>query len=238
MATCPNTAARPRSRVAWPPPTPTPCSPATHPRPGKRSYINKPLLQVNTKQSEIPFRKPPIQQKQFSSTVLLLIGPKRCHWISKRRIQLGSNAGFRSAGRLGKGTQDIGHPSSSVVRARNHQHTQQVQVGVHFFQGQQPHICSFLPPHKHCSSFTPCLCGHTLTQNCVVTFLTLNFNHLKTVFCFLFKLHRLDRSGLVSGNSNAGNSTRESMITLSRERKLALLAEEPNLSFNLILFIH
>lgn len=143
------------------------------------------------------------------STVLLLIGPKRCHWISKRRIQLCSNAGFRSAGRLDKGTQDIGHPSSSVVRARNHQHTQQVQVGVHFFQGQQPHICSFLPPHKHCSSFTPCLCGHALTQNCVVTFLTLNFNHPKTVFCFLFKLHRLDISGLVSGNSNAGNSTRE-----------------------------
>lgn len=33
-------------------------------------------------------------------------------------------------------------------------------------------------------------------------------------------------------------TAQQSVITLSGERKLALLAEEPNLSFNLILFIH
>jgi len=85
------------------------------------------------------------------STVVLIVGPEQCHWISKQRMQLGSNAGFRSAGSLGEGTQAVSHPCTSVVPAQRHQRAQQAQAAdslapatVHLLISFSPQMLQFL----------------------------------------------------------------------------------------------
>lgn len=51
---------------------------------------------------------------------------------------------------------------------------------------QQPWICLFRSPRKCYSFFMLYLWGHALTQNCLVTFPTVNSNHLNNHFVFSF----------------------------------------------------